>query len=131
MLCGKCIRFGLKKQGFDVAKIDSVDGVDPHPGRHSTHSMIIGGPGAWIPYPSHSILTYMGPSTWMLMLDCRYECHFRIIAHLNFFRPFLIHRAERTLNTVCSEESYRRVFDRLWNLPYGVEHLVVQLGLNI
>lgn len=73
-------------------------------------SMLIGGPGAWIPYPSHSLLTYLGPSTWMIMLDCR---------------------AERKLSQVCSEGTYRRVFERLWDLPLTVKHLVVQLGTLI
>lgn len=88
-------------------KVDSVDGIDPQSGNHSTRSMLIGGPGAWIPYPSHSLLTYLGPSISMIMLDCR---------------------AERTLNQVCSETTYRRVFDRLWDLPHTVKHLVVQIG---
>ena len=29
---------------------------------------------------------------------------------------------------MCSEEEYGRVFDRLYALPQGVEHLIIQLG---
>ncbi|KAG8782803.1 hypothetical protein FRC15_006245 [Serendipita sp. 397] len=95
---------------FQCFVVDGVDGIDPNPGRHKMLSTLIGGAGAWIPYPSHSILTYMGPQTWMIMLDCR---------------------AERTLNRVCSEATYRRMFDRLWELPASVKHIVVQLGIPI
>jgi hypothetical protein len=45
------------------------DGVDDR--RHPMNSLVIGGPGAYIPYPSHSTLSDMGPDQWMLMLDCR------------------------------------------------------------
>jgi len=34
-------------------------------------SLIIGGPGPYVPYPSHSFLTPIGPTAWLLMLDCR------------------------------------------------------------
>ncbi|CAG7846587.1 SubName: Full=Uncharacterized protein {ECO:0000313/EMBL:CCA69829.1} [Serendipita indica DSM 11827] len=95
---------------FQCFVVDAVDGIDSRPGKHSTHSMLIGGAGAWIPYPSHSFLTYMGPATAMIMLDCR---------------------AERRLDRVCSETTYRRMFDRLWELPASVKHLVVQLGIPI
>lgn len=37
----------------------------------SLPSLIVGGPGSYIPYPSHSFLIYLGPKVWMLMLDCR------------------------------------------------------------
>jgi hypothetical protein len=29
---------------------------------------------------------------------------------------------------VCSEEQYKKIFDRLYTLPPRVEHLIVQLG---
>ncbi|KAI0003344.1 hypothetical protein BJV74DRAFT_876259 [Russula compacta] len=67
-------------------------------------------PGDYIPFPSHSILTPIGPKAWILMLDCR---------------------AERKLGQVCSEEEYTRVFKRLNALPPGVEHLIIQLGIPI
>jgi hypothetical protein len=49
-----------------TAKIDGIDDK-----KHMMSSLVIGGPGAYIPYPSHSFLTDMGPDQWMLMLDCR------------------------------------------------------------
>jgi hypothetical protein len=86
----------------------TVDGTDDQ--SHVFKSVIIGGQGPFIPFPSHSILTPFGPTAWMLMLDCR---------------------AERKLEQVCSEEEYGRVFDRLYALPQGVEHLIIQLGIPI
>jgi len=37
-------------------------------------------------------------------------------------------RAERKIGQVCSKREYDSVFDRLENLPPGVEYLVIQLG---
>ena len=37
-------------------------------------------------------------------------------------------RAERKLGQVCSEEEYGKVFDRMFALPQGVQHVIVQLG---
>lgn len=65
---------------FQCFIVTAVDGVDPKPRVHTFQSTIIGGEGAYIPFPSHSILTYMGPKVWMLMLDCRYLC--RVLTHL-------------------------------------------------
>jgi hypothetical protein len=48
-----------------------VDGLDDHVGKHFFKSLIIGGPGSYVPFPSHSFLVYMGPQTSMLLLDCR------------------------------------------------------------
>lgn len=56
----------------DSAALVSVDGVDDRPGVHPVKSLIIGGPGAYVPFPSHSFLTPIGPTAWLLMLDCRY-----------------------------------------------------------
>jgi hypothetical protein len=50
-----------------TARVDGLD--DQH---HPISSLITGGPGPYIPYPSHSTLSDMGPDQWMLMLDCRY-----------------------------------------------------------
>ncbi|KAF8580672.1 hypothetical protein K439DRAFT_1648118 [Ramaria rubella] len=86
------------------------DGTEAAPHVHSFQSTIIGGNGAWIPYPSHSILTYMGPKVWMLMLDCR---------------------AERKKDQVCSSEQYQRILAAVYHLPEGVEHLVIQSGIPI
>ncbi|KAH9056664.1 hypothetical protein EDB87DRAFT_1202257 [Lactarius vividus] len=88
----------------------SVDGIDDRPGAHPVKSLIIGGPGAYVPFPSHSFLTPVGPTAWLLMLDCR---------------------AERKLAQVCSQEEYKKVFQRLHTLPPGVEHLIVQIGIPI
>ncbi|KAI0086636.1 hypothetical protein BDY19DRAFT_986462 [Irpex rosettiformis] len=85
-----------------------TDGVDI--ARHPFRSLIIGGRGPFIPFPSHSFLTYLGPQVYMLLLDCR---------------------AERKKNQVCSDEEYKVVFDCLSRLPPGVEHLVVQIGIPI
>jgi hypothetical protein len=49
-----------------TARVDGLD--DQH---HPISSLITGGPGPYIPYPSHSTLSDMGPDQWMLMLDCR------------------------------------------------------------
>jgi len=37
-------------------------------------------------------------------------------------------RAERKIERVCSEETYKIVFEQLWRLPQTVQHLVIQLG---
>ena len=39
--------------------------------------------------------------------------------------------AERRKDRICSVTQYNRVFDRLNNIPQGVDHLVVQLGIPI
>lgn len=95
---------------FQCFVYDEVDGIETEHGKHIMRSMMFGGPGPYIPYLSHSISTYLGPSTWMVMLDCR---------------------AERTLQQVCSEATYRRLFDTLWSLPENVKHVVLQLGIPI
>ncbi|KAA1471319.1 hypothetical protein DENSPDRAFT_837285 [Dentipellis sp. KUC8613] len=89
---------------------DELDGIADSPGAHACKSLIIGVQGPYVPFPSHSFLSYLGPTSWMLMLDCR---------------------AERKLEQVCSPEEYRRVFQRLHNLPLNTEHLIVQLGIPI
>ncbi|KAJ7063156.1 hypothetical protein C8F01DRAFT_1131743 [Mycena amicta] len=87
-----------------------VDGVDDRPGKHSNRSIIVGSVGPYIPFPSHSFLAYMGPQTYILMLDCR---------------------AERKKDQVCSPAEYDKVFQRLRQLPSNVEHLCVQIGIPI
>ncbi|TFY74486.1 hypothetical protein EWM64_g9525 [Hericium alpestre] len=89
---------------------DELDGTSDERGAHVNRSIIIGATGPYIPSPSHSFLSYLGPTSWMLMLDCR---------------------AERELDQVCSPEEYRKVFARLHSLPPHVEHLIVQLGIPI
>ncbi|KAI0060801.1 hypothetical protein BV25DRAFT_1917361 [Artomyces pyxidatus] len=87
-----------------------MDGLSDQPGVHWCRSLILGGQGPYVPFPSHSFLTYLGPTSWMLLLDCR---------------------AERKLEQVCSKEEYHKVFQRLEMLPPSTEHLIVQLGIPI
>lgn len=72
--------------------------------------MIIGGDGAWIPFPAHSLLVYLGPKVQMLALDCR---------------------AERKLHQICSKEHYERAFGEVRKVPSTTEQLVVLLGVPI
>jgi hypothetical protein len=91
-------------------KPDAVDGVNKLPGSHPMKSMIIGGDGAWIPFPAHSLLVYLGPKVQMLALDCR---------------------AERKLHQICSKEHYERAFGEVRKVPSTTEQLVVLLGVPI
>ncbi|KZV71815.1 hypothetical protein PENSPDRAFT_650377 [Peniophora sp. CONT] len=95
-------------QCFISPDIDGYD--DSGPQTHWMRSLIIGGPGVYIPFPSHSFLSYLGPTTQLLMLDCR---------------------AERKLDQVCSAHQYEKVFGRVNQMQPGVEHLVLQLGIPI
>jgi len=88
----------------------SLDGTDRRPYSHTFRSTILGGPGPWIPYPSHSVLTYLGPKVYMLLLDCR---------------------AERKKEQVCSEAEYQAIMEHLYRLPESAEHLVIQTGIPI
>jgi len=36
-----------------------LDGIDDSPGRHPFACTIIGGPGLWVPFPSHTVLGYL------------------------------------------------------------------------
>jgi hypothetical protein len=45
--------------------------------------LVIGGPGPYIPFPSHSFLVDMGPDQWMLLLDCRF------VVNTSDFTPLL------------------------------------------
>ncbi|CAL1703673.1 unnamed protein product [Somion occarium] len=85
-----------------------VDGVIDQ--KHPFRSTIIGGPGPFIPFPSHSILSYLGPNIYLLALDCR---------------------AERMKEQVCSKQEYDAVFKRLYELPSQIEHLVLLTGVPI
>ncbi|KAK7014992.1 C-CAP/cofactor C-like domain-containing protein [Favolaschia claudopus] len=98
----------LRSQNLVVV---DVDGVDDRPGQHLNRSVIIGASnGPYIPFPSHSFLGYMGPQTYILLLDCR---------------------AERKKDQVCSQAQYQKIFERLTQLPPNVEHLCVQIGIPI
>ncbi|KAF8911126.1 hypothetical protein CPB84DRAFT_1672473 [Gymnopilus junonius] len=87
-----------------------MDGISDAPGRHVYQSAVIGEVGPYVRLRSHSFLPRLGPRVYMLLLDCR---------------------AERRKDQVCSQPQYQHVFDRLNNLPAGVEHLIVQLGIPI
>jgi hypothetical protein len=87
-----------------------VDGLDDRRGAHPFKSLILGIQGPYVGLPSHSFLAYMGPSIRILMLDCR---------------------AERKKDTVCSGEEYRKTMEAIGQLPFHVEHLVIQLGIPI
>jgi hypothetical protein len=88
---------------------DKVDGTNPQVNTHVVKSMIIGNPGAWIPFPSHSLLVYLGPKVLMLALDCR---------------------AERKLYQVCTKETYAKTFGEVRKMK-GIEQLVLLLGVPI
>ena len=49
-----------------------LDGIDDSPGRHPFACTIVGGPGPWVQFPSHTVLSYLGPQHYILMLDCRW-----------------------------------------------------------
>lgn len=55
-----------------VVYLVDVDGRDDQPGLHAFKSLIIGGQGPYVPFPSHSFLSYLGPKCYILLLDCRY-----------------------------------------------------------
>ena len=59
--------------GVDISIIAcfsvEVDGTNTL--RHPFRSLVIGGGGAFVPFPSHSFVTYLGPQVYMLLLDCR------------------------------------------------------------
>ncbi|THH08214.1 hypothetical protein EW145_g2858 [Phellinidium pouzarii] len=91
-----------------------VDGIDDRPGAHSNKSIIIGQRGPYVPFPSHSFLTYLGPNCSMFK-----QCF-----------P-LVFRAERRKDQVCSPYEYDKVFQKIYRLPSQVRHLVIQLGIPI
>lgn len=71
--------------------------------------MIIGEPGAWIPFPSHSLLVYLGPKVNLLAIDCR---------------------AERKQNRVVTTETYNKVFGEVRKVK-SLEQLVILLGVPV
>ena len=99
-----------------------IDGRDDR--NHPFKSLIIGGGGAYIPYPSHSFLTYLGPHVQMLLLDCRFVPAAPVHLHNSPYPS----RAERKKTQVCSPHEYKAVFERMHALPRAVEHLVLQTG---
>lgn len=97
--------------------IDRVDGTPP-PGKgpgepatpHSNRSIVFGGEGVYIPFPSHNFVSYLGPEVYILLLDCR---------------------AERKKTQVCSQATYGAVFKACEALPATVKHLVILLGVPV
>ncbi|WWC65575.1 uncharacterized protein I303_108193 [Kwoniella dejecticola CBS 10117] len=95
---------------FQLFVSDEVDGVDPTPYSHTLKSMIIGDKrGPWIPFPSHSLLVYLGPKVTLLALDCR---------------------AERKLDRICTPETYAKTLGEVRKIQ-GIEQLVILLGVPI
>ncbi|KAG8958152.1 hypothetical protein FRC03_009397 [Tulasnella sp. 419] len=95
---------------FQLFTVDEVDGLPSKVGDHTFKSTIIGGDGPFIPSAGHSMLTYLGPQVYMLLLDCR---------------------AERKKTQICSPKTYERIFRQLESLPAEVEHLVILVGIPI
>ncbi|WRT69400.1 uncharacterized protein IL334_006384 [Kwoniella shivajii] len=95
---------------FQLFVSDEIDGVNPIPGTHTLNSMIIGDKrGPWIPFPSHSLIVYLGPKVSLLALDCR---------------------AERKLDRICTTETYAKAFGEVRKVT-GIEQLVILLGVPI
>lgn len=92
---------------FQLFTVDNVDGVSQEPGNHPLRNMVKCGKGAWIPHPNHSLLSYLGPKVYILLLDCR---------------------AERSLAQICSDFTYNKVFGLLEQLPEEVDQLIIQIG---
>ncbi|TIA92650.1 hypothetical protein E3P81_01381 [Wallemia ichthyophaga] len=82
----------------------------PAPKPHTFKSMIIGGEGVYIPFPTHNTLTYLGPKVYMLGLDCR---------------------AERKLDQMCSRTTWDLCFEAIKRLPEQVEQLVWLIGVPL
>ncbi|TCD65630.1 hypothetical protein EIP91_002435 [Steccherinum ochraceum] len=97
--------FFLLFQCFINPEKDGLDGQ-----RHPFKSIVFGGPGPYIPFPSHSFLSYLGPHSAILLLDCR---------------------AERKKDQVCSDQQYKAVLNRIYQLPKTIEHLVLLTGIPI
>jgi hypothetical protein len=62
-----------------ATKVD-VDGMDDR--AHVFKSVIIGRPGPYVRFPSHSFLAPIGSTAWILMLDCRWVdyCRGRMVS---------------------------------------------------
>ncbi|BGP37930.1 hypothetical protein JCM10450v2_001867 [Rhodotorula kratochvilovae] len=102
---------------FQMFIVDEMDGTRPESAvgipsvnTHSSKSLIIGGDGAFIPYPNHSFLSYLGPKMYIVMVDWR---------------------SERRYDQLASKTTYERIERAIDALPPGVEHLVVLLGVPI
>lgn len=89
---------------------DEVDGLDDS--THSNKAIILGEQNG--PYlrdvRNHSFLSYLGPKQYILSIDCR---------------------SERKLEQIVSPKTYARIFERVRQLPAGVEHLTILLGVPL
>lgn len=89
---------------------DELDRITPNTDNETFRSLIVGGPGAYIPYPTHNLLVYLGPKQAILLIDCR---------------------AQRKIDQVCARDTYERCFRAAEALPSTVQHLIIQLGVPI
>jgi len=79
--------------------------------QHHTTPTLVPHHGFFSAGVGESILTSLGPSTSILVLDAR---------------------SERTKNLVCSDQTYELAFAKMYNeIPQGTRHLLVQLGVPI
>ncbi|TCD60721.1 hypothetical protein EIP91_009627 [Steccherinum ochraceum] len=85
-----------------------LDGMDEQ--NHMFKSAVIGGPGRYVPFPSHSFVSYLGPHTNIVLLDCR---------------------SERTLDQLSTQSTYSKMFERIISLPKMAEHLVISIASPI
>ena len=96
---------------FQQFLVDEFDGLDES--RHSNKSIILTDEKAAYMQEgvrNHSFLTYLGPTQYMLMVDCR---------------------SERKVDQIVARNTYERIFKRVRTLPEGVEHLVILLGVPL
>lgn len=101
--------FYLLFQQFINNDVDGISNSSQDP-QTAFRSMIIGGPGAYVQYPTCSFLVYLGPKQYMLLLDCR---------------------AQRKINQICAPDTYEKCFAAIKRLPDSVEHLIIQLGVPL
>ncbi|KAF9900892.1 hypothetical protein EC991_006750 [Linnemannia zychae] len=79
--------------------------------QHHTTPALVPHHGFFSAGVGENILTSLGPSTSVLVLDAR---------------------SERTKNVVCSDQTYDLAFAKMYNeIPQGTRHLLVQLGVPI
>lgn len=98
---------------FQLFIVDDQDGITNDCLEHRTDvhsSLLLGGMGPYIPFRTHSFLTYLGPQVSMLLLDCR---------------------AERKKDRICSSRTYEIVFGACRELPPSVTHLIVLIGIPV
>ncbi|GAA6037134.1 hypothetical protein JCM8097_008753 [Rhodosporidiobolus ruineniae] len=102
---------------FQMFIVPEVDGTNPttatgnwRTNTHPSKSLILGGEGAFIPFPNHSFLSYLGPKQAILAVDWR---------------------SERRFDQLASKITYERMEAAVLGMPQGVQHLVVLLGVPI